>query len=82
VGLVAQLRQAGIRAELSYGGRSSKAQMKQANASGAAYALLLGENELAGDFITVKDLQVGGMEPEKKQVEVKRADLVEFLRRA
>lgn len=82
VSLAAQLRQAGIHTELSYGGRSGKAQMKQANASGAAYALLLGENELAGDFITVKDLQVGGMETEKKQVEVKRADLVEFLSRA
>ena len=38
--LVAELRRAGIPAEMSYGGRSGKAQMKQANASGAAYALL------------------------------------------
>jgi histidyl-tRNA synthetase len=79
VKLVAELRQAGLRAEMSYGGRSSKAQMKQANTSGAVYALLLGENELAGGFVTVKDLQAGGMETEKKQFEVKRADLVEFL---
>ncbi len=80
VRLAAQLRQAGIKAEMSYGGRSGKAQMKQANASGAAYALLLGENELTGGFVTVKDLQAGGMETEKKQVEVKREDLLEFLR--
>lgn len=80
VSLVAELRRAGIHAEMSYGGRSGKAQMKQSNASGADYALLLGENELAGDFVTVKDLQAGGMETEKKQIEVKRADLVEFLR--
>lgn len=79
VKLVAELRQAGIRTEMSYGGRSSKAQMKQANASGAAYALLLGENELAGNFVTVKDLQAGGMESEKKQLEVKHEHLVEFL---
>lgn len=79
VRLAAELRRAGIRTEMSYGGRSGKAQMKQANASGAAYALLLGENELAGGFITVKDLQAGGMETEKKQVEVKREDIVEFL---
>jgi histidyl-tRNA synthetase len=82
VSLVAELRQVGIRAEMSYGGRSGKAQMKQANASGAAYALLLGDNELAGGFVTVKDLQAGGMETEKKQIEVKRADLVEFFSRA
>lgn len=80
--LTTQLRQAGIRAEMSYGGRSSKAQMKQANASGASYALLLGENELAGNFVTVKDLQAGGMETEKKQVEVKQEDLLAFLQRA
>ena len=79
VSLVAELRQAGIRAEMSYGGRSGTAQMKQSNASGAAYALLLGDNELAGGFVTVKDLQAGGLETEKKQVEVSRADLVAFL---
>lgn len=79
VQLTAELRQAGLWTEMSYGGRSAKAQMKQANASGASYALLIGENELAGGFVTVKDLQAGGMETEKKQVEVKREDLVEFL---
>jgi histidyl-tRNA synthetase len=81
VGLVADLRRAGLHTEMSYGGRSSKAQMRQANASGAHYALLLGDNELAGGFVTVKDLQAGGLETEKKQFEVKRADLVEFLLR-
>ncbi len=81
VKLVAELRQAGLRTEMSYGGRSSKAQMKQAGASGAAYALLLGDNELAGGFVTVKDLQVGGLETEKKQFEVRREELVAFLTR-
>jgi histidyl-tRNA synthetase len=79
ISLVAQLRREGIRAEMSYGGRSGKAQMKQANASGAAYALLLGENELAGGFVTVKDLQADGMETEKKQIEVSREHLASFL---
>ncbi len=81
IGLVAELRRAGIRAEMSYGGRSGKAQMKQANASGASYALLLGENELAGGFVTVKDLRAGGIGAENKQLEVKRSDLVEFFSR-
>jgi histidyl-tRNA synthetase len=79
VRLVAELRQAGIRAEMSYGGRSSKAQMKQSNASGAAYALLLGEDELAGGFVTVKDLQASGVENERKQFRVRREELVDFL---
>lgn len=79
VRLTAQLRQAGIRTEMSYGGRSAKAQMKQANASGAHYALLLGESELAGGFVTVKDLQAGGLETERKQVEIKREELIAFF---
>ncbi len=79
--LVAELRAAGIKSEMSYGGRSGKAQMKQADASGATYALLLGEDELAGGFVTVKALQAGGMETEKKQIQVKREDLVAFLQR-
>ena len=79
VQLTAQLRKAGIRTEMSYGGRSMKAQMKQADTSGASYALLLGESELAGGFVTVKDLQAGGLETGKKQVEVSREQLVEFL---
>jgi histidyl-tRNA synthetase len=79
IGLTTELRQAGIRAEMSYGSRSAKAQMKQANTCGASYALLLGENEIAGNFVTVKDLQAGGMEMEKKQVEMKRDEVLTFL---
>jgi histidyl-tRNA synthetase len=81
VQLVAQLRRSGIRAEMSYGGRSGKAQMRQANSSGAAYALLLGESELAGGFVTIKDLQADGVETDQKQIEVRREDLLEFLQR-
>lgn len=75
----AELRHAGIKAEMGYGNRSAKAQMKLANNSGAAYAVLIGEQELEGDFVTVKDLQAAGMEAESKQVEVKREELVEYL---
>ncbi len=34
--------------------------MKQANASGAAYAVIIGEAELAEVSITIKDLQAEG----------------------
>lgn len=76
----AQLRQAGIKAEMSYGDRSRKAQMKQANASGAAYAVIIGEEELANGAVSVKDLYAEGLDAASKQVQVKQADLIKFLR--
>jgi histidyl-tRNA synthetase len=76
---VAGLRHAGIRTEMAYGGRSAKSQMKQANNSGAVYAVLIGEKELQGGFVTVKDLQAEGLGTESKQVEVKREELVGYL---
>lgn len=79
VEIVAQLRRAGIKTEMSYGDRSPKAQMRQANASGAAYAVIIGEAELADDFVTIKDLQAQGMDAEKKQVQVKRDALIAYL---
>jgi histidyl-tRNA synthetase len=79
VRLVAELRQAGIKTEMSYGDRSPKAQMKQANASGAAYALIIGESELANDSVSMKDLRAGSREIEQKQVEVKRDQLLAML---
>lgn len=79
VQVVAELRHVGIKTEMSYGDRSAKAQMKQANASGAAYAVIIGEKELADSFVTVKDLQAAGMDAEKKQVEVQRDALAAYL---
>src|SRR5438874_5006025 len=79
VRLVAELRHAGIKTEMSYGDRSPKAQMKQANSSGAAYALIIGENELANNIVSVRDLQAGSIETEKKQVEVPHHQLLAML---
>jgi len=78
---VAELRHAGIRTEMAYGDRSAKSQMKQANNSGAAYAVLIGEKELEGGFVTVKDLQAEGLGTESKQVEVRREELVGYMKR-
>jgi histidyl-tRNA synthetase len=80
VRLVAELRQAGIKTEMSYGDRSPKAQMKRANASGAAIALIIGESELANNSVSVKDLQAVGMDAEQKQVEVKWDQLLPMLK--
>ncbi|HEX4204872.1 MAG TPA: histidine--tRNA ligase [Ktedonobacteraceae bacterium] len=81
VQLTAELRRVGIKAEMSYGDRSGKAQMKQSNNSGATYALLLGEDELANDTVTVKHLQAQGIDDERKQVQIKRTDLLDYLRK-
>ena len=41
---------------MDYAGRSMKAQMKQANRSGARYAVILGDDELAQNAAVVRDM--------------------------
>ena len=48
-------------AEMSYGDRSSKAQMKQANNAGATFAILIGESKVGDSFAGSGDVEgVGG----------------------
>ena len=54
--LLHELRCGGVRALMDYGGRSMKAQMKQANKSGARYAVILGEDELTQHAALVRDM--------------------------
>ena len=54
--LLHELRCGGVRALMDYGGRSMKAQMKQANKSGAHYAVILGEDELTQHAALVRDM--------------------------
>jgi len=54
--LLSDLRAAGIAAEIEYGGRSMKAQMRSANDSKAKYALILGEDEVAAGTVQVKNM--------------------------
>ena len=54
-----QLRNSGLRVELHCGGGSLKSQLKRADRSGADYAVLLGEGELAAGQVTVKNLRAG-----------------------
>jgi histidyl-tRNA synthetase len=53
------LRTGGVPVELDYMGRSAKGQMKQAGRSGARYAFIIGEDELATESVTVRDLVEG-----------------------
>lgn len=52
-----KLRQAGIRADMSYGGRGLKGAMKGADRAGAQFALVLGESELAAGEVQLKNLE-------------------------
>jgi histidyl-tRNA synthetase len=54
--LATKLRRAGIGADLDLAGRSMKGQMKQASSSGARWAAIIGERELASGNVTLKDL--------------------------
>ncbi len=79
VRITSELRHAGIKTEMSYGDRSRKAQMKQANSSDATYAVLIKEEDLASGAVTVRDLQAEGMDIDNKQVQVKRENLIDYF---
>ena len=65
---------AGIRVELNLGGGSFKSQMKRADKSGAEFALILGEQELADGCIGIKPLRNTG-----EQTSVALDELAETL---
>ncbi len=55
--LVYKLRKAGIKAEADTVGRSVKAQMKYANKIGAAYSMILGDDEIAKGTAQLKNME-------------------------
>ena len=61
-GLVAALRRAGIAADMAYDGKKLKGAMRGADRSGAAYAVILGERDIAEGTAQVKDLASGEQE--------------------
>ena len=65
----------GLRVELNLGGGSFKSQMKRADKSGAEYALVLGESELAENRIGLKPLR-----RTDDQVSVALDELAPYLR--
>ncbi len=58
---------------------SFKAQMKRADASGAAFAVILGDDEVAGDLAMVKALRTTDGTPQKNQAAVPFDSLVDYL---
>ncbi len=55
--LTDQLRRAGVGAERAFDARSMKSQMKRAGASGAAMAVIIGEQEAAEETAVLRDLR-------------------------
>jgi len=72
--LAESLRSSGISADLSFGDRKLGKQLAAADRAGANYAVILGEEELASDSVTLKDLRKGG-----EQRRVLSAELAQYL---
>ncbi len=71
-----ELRAAGLRADRAFENRSMKSQMKAADRSGAAFAVLVGSDELAAGTVTLRPMRGGG-----EQQAVPRDELTPHLRK-
>jgi histidyl-tRNA synthetase len=91
-GVAAELRAAGLAAEVYLGGSGMRAQMKYADRRLSPAAVIMGEDEIAAGQVTVKDLDLGrqlaaGVADNKAwrderpgQITAPRADLVATVR--
>lgn len=70
-----QLRQAGIKTEKDYNHRKAKAQMKYADKIGAQVVILIGEEELQKDFLTLRNMRT------KEQFQVAGTDMLRSVSR-
>lgn len=77
--LTSALRAAGLRADRAYENRSMKSQMKVADRSGAAVAVIVGSNELEAGTVVVRPLREHDTD-RGAQVAVPRTDLIPHLR--
>lgn len=57
--LLRELRAAGVRADMDLSGRAPRAQFKLADREGAAYCLIVGDDEMAAGTVLLKDLATG-----------------------
>ncbi|HEY5880296.1 MAG TPA: histidine--tRNA ligase [Nakamurella sp.] len=57
--LSGELRRAGFRVDMAYGGRALKTAMRSADASGALLALVIGDREIEDGTVVVRDLRSG-----------------------
>ncbi|MGB7239491.1 MAG: histidine--tRNA ligase [Rhodococcus sp. (in: high G+C Gram-positive bacteria)] len=73
VAIAGALRAKGISVDMAYGNRGVKGAMKAADRSGARFALVLGDKEIADEVVVVKELSTG------EQREVPLAEVVSHL---
>ena len=73
--LVARLRQDGTEVTLALGGKSLKAQLKQANALRVPQAIIIGEEEIKRGSVVLRDMMQG------EQVELSLEEVVTRLKR-
>ena len=71
-----ELRAAGLRADRAFENRSMKSQMKAADRSGAAIAVIIGTNERDTDTVVVRRLRHGG-----EQTVIPRVALLDTVRK-
>ena len=93
LGLAAELRKAGIRAEAYMGSSGMRPQMKYADRRNAPVAVMVGSDELEKGTVTIKDLEMGALkakaiqsneeyrEARPGQIEVPRAEMIEAVRK-
>jgi histidyl-tRNA synthetase len=60
--LITALRRAGVRADMTFGGRGLKGAMKAADRSGARFAVIIGAEERQAGTVAIKDLRNGDQE--------------------
>ena len=60
--LASLLRKSGRGVTLTFGDRSLKAQLKQANSTGTRYAVIIGEDEVRGGTVLLRDMGKGKQE--------------------
>ena len=73
--ILLKLRSHGIFADYNADKGSFKAQMKAADSSGAHFAIIIGEDEIASDTLTVKDLRDG------TQTKISKQEILSYLKR-
>lgn len=71
--LTTMLRANGYMADMDVQGRSMKAQFKSVDRSGATFALILGEDEIASEEVRVKHI------PSQEQKNVKWEELIDYI---
>lgn len=71
--LLLELRRAGLKADKDYNRRSPKAQMKHADRRGAALVLLIGEEEVREQTVTIRKMK------DSRQLSVSRAEILEYI---